>query len=108
MVSFPTKALILPPLLPLGVWAVAMLLELGGHQFNVHGDFMLVLAALLFLGLISLLIEALAVPMAWRRLRKYAKLRTAWHYTALGIGAAYLLMAGSAALWFFSQPFVVS
>ena len=108
MVSFPTKALIFPPLLPLAVWAVATLFELGGHQFNVHGDFMLVLAALLFLGLIWLLIEAVAVPMAWGRLRQYAKLRTAWHYTALGIGTVYLLVACSATLWFFAQPFLVS
>ncbi len=99
MTDFPTKTLMIPPLGPLAVCAVTQYIEWKGHHFNVHGDFILVVAASLFTGVIAILIEGFAVPHAWRLLRVHPALRTPMHCIALGIGALYLLVCFSIVAW---------
>ena len=108
MSRFPTKALILPPILPVAVMAFTWLLDWSGHRFDVHGDILLVIAVFFLLSLIALLVEAVAVPIAWRLLHKHASLRTPRHLIAIGIGALYLLAGAFAIVWYFAKPALIA
>ena len=86
--------------MPLAVYAVMSYAQWKGHQFNVHGDLILVGVGLLFTGIIALLIEGYAVPHAWRLLRIQPSLRTPLNYIAFGFGALYLLFCIALFAWF--------
>ena len=106
MTQFPYKALLVPPLMPLAAYAAMSVITATDHQWNVHGDFILLIMAWFATGILSLLIEGFAVPRAWHLLNQHTPLRTRWNYAAFGVGSAYLLAASIAVIWFIAELFI--
>ena len=100
MIRFPSKALIIPPLVPIAVMATIAILGWSGHTFNVHGDAIPAVAAFITSAFVAVFYEAYAVPRAWQLLQQEPTLRTPWNYAALGWGLLYLIAAATAAVWF--------
>ena len=74
-------------------WQIA---KKAGHNFNVHGDAIPVVAGIFFTGLIALIAECIAVFYAMRFLRWYPKRRQAWRMVLLAFGVSHIaLIAGS-------------
>src|SRR5262245_16875305 len=83
--------LVLPLLLPAGVVLFTHVVELAGHKWNVHGDFLGVIGAFLVTLLIGLIVEIMALTKALPALANNPAARTPGNILCVGIGLAFLL-----------------
>jgi hypothetical protein len=83
--------LVLPLLLPVSVVLVTHIVEVTGHRWNVHGDFLGVIAAFFLLLFLGLIIEIAALVKALPMLVNNPEARTPLNVLCVGLGLAFAL-----------------
>jgi hypothetical protein len=90
---FPRRGLVAPPLVPLTVVAIAWLIGLAGHQWNPHGDAILVFLLAFGSGGVAVVSSLVFLVVAVQALRSRESLRTPANITCTFFAAVYVVVA---------------
>jgi len=91
--EFPRIKLLWPPALPALLFLFAWLADLGGHQWNIHGDGALVLAAFFLLLLVGTVASLFSLAALLPALRHHPTLRTRGNLGCTAISLVFVALA---------------
>jgi hypothetical protein len=91
--EFPRVKLLWPPALPSLLAAFPWLADLNGHQWNIHGDGALLLAALFLLILIGTVASLFTLSALIPALKRHPSLRSRANVACTGVSVAFVTIA---------------
>lgn len=90
---FPRRGLVAPPLVPLAVVAIAWFIDLAGHQWNAHGDAILVFLLAFASGAVAVMSSLVFLVVAVLVLMRRESLRTPVNISCTLFAAVYVVVA---------------
>ena len=87
--NFPRLQLVIWPLIPFGVVALAAFAGSMGYQFNLHGSGMAIMFLIFVSAVAAFLISLSTLPKAIQRLKSKQRDKTVANYAATGFAIAF-------------------
>jgi hypothetical protein len=97
--EFPRARLIWPVTIPLLVLGLAWGAERLGHQWNIHGDGILVILAFALSMVVGAVVSAVSLASLLPSLREHASLRSRANLVCTGVSVAFVLAALAYIVW---------